>query len=161
MYLDSLGFGLNLIFFRSCDVWSLGVILFFLLSGSHPFINRKISTPLDKLISRGMYSQLNYLLTWRLFNSRIFYFTAEINWNSDKWSQVSSDARDLVQEMLQVDPDQRPSILDILNHPWMNDIAVSEKIQDLVLSSRSSIKSCRSSEWEDQPLSKRRKTELN
>jgi len=56
---------------------------------------------------------------------------AEIHWKSEKLNKVSSEAHDLVQEMLQVYPEQQPSILDILNHPWMNDIAVSEKFKTL------------------------------
>ena len=46
----------------------------------------------------------------------------------------SSEAKDLVQRILQVDPDRRPSIDEILSHPWC-------KADVGVLSSRSLLQS--------------------
>lgn len=38
---------------------------------------------------------------------------------SPQWHSLSPEAKDLIQSMLQVDPDQRISISDILRHEWM------------------------------------------
>jgi calcium-dependent protein kinase len=79
-----------------CDIWSCGVILYILLVGYPPF---KGSTQKDLLnsILKGKYSM-----------------------SGSEWSKVSSEAKDLVYKMLELEPYKRLSAEDALNHPWMN-----------------------------------------
>ena len=75
------------------DCWSLGVILFTMLSMSYPF---------------GDGSDLQRILSGR-FSSM----------NSRNWVGVSSEAKDLVRSLLEVDEDRRLSSEMILQHSWL------------------------------------------
>ena len=80
------------------DVWSLGVILCTLLLGFHIF---KYPSTLCKNYRRFMRGQFETML------------------NEEK-IELSSDAIDLVQRILIVDPQKRLSLQEIRQHPWLN-----------------------------------------
>ncbi|KAG5057198.1 hypothetical protein JHK86_012194 [Glycine max] len=50
-----------------------------------------------------------------------------IDFASDPWPSISSIAKDLVKKMLQADPKQRLSAVEVLNHPWMREDGASDK----------------------------------
>lgn len=82
------------IYSESADMWSVGVILYVLLSGSMPFdIDSK-----------------NFVKKLKLGQ---FYPT-----NGDMWANISSSAKDLVRKFLVADPKLRISSTDALDHPW-------------------------------------------
>ncbi|XP_047410664.1 sperm motility kinase 2B-like [Sciurus carolinensis] len=73
------------------DIWSLGVLLFAMLTGKCPFLassNRKVR----KLIRQGTY---------------------------DIPQHVSEGAKSLIRDILTMDPRQRPTIDQVLGHPWL------------------------------------------
>ncbi|CCI45719.1 unnamed protein product [Albugo candida] len=78
------------------DCWSLGVILYILLCGYAPFPGKNHSVILEKVV-RGDY-----------------------RFQSPDWDHISSEARDLVSRLINVDPTKRLTACEILQHPWMN-----------------------------------------
>jgi 5'-AMP-activated protein kinase, catalytic alpha subunit len=72
------------------DVWSLGVVLFALVCGHLPFEDPNTSNLYRKILS-GEY-------------------------RTPKW--ISLEVKDLIQKILETDPEKRLTIPDIRNHPW-------------------------------------------
>ena len=44
------------------------------------------------------------------------------------WNKVSPTGRSLVRQMLQVDPELRPTVEQIFQHPWMVDDGLNQQI---------------------------------
>lgn len=80
----------------AADMWSVGVILFVLLVGYPPFMEENQRTLFQK-IRMGSYE---------------FY--------EQDWECVSADARDLISNLLTVDPKGRMSARDALRSPWVS-----------------------------------------
>ncbi|XP_015594538.2 MAP kinase-activated protein kinase 2 isoform X1 [Cephus cinctus] len=85
---------------KSCDIWSLGVIMYILLCGFPPFYSNHglaISPGMKKRIRLGQY-----------------------DFPSPEWANVSTEARDLIKGMLCTDPGLRLQIDQVMRNKWIN-----------------------------------------
>ena len=82
------------------DVWATGVIMYILLVGFPPFSSRTNN-------QEELFDQIL---------SGLFEF------NSPDWDDISFSAKELISWMLQVDPLQRFSAYEILEHPWIKEL---------------------------------------
>eukprot|EP00614_Pseudopedinella_elastica_P008526 CAMPEP_0172596972 /NCGR_PEP_ID=MMETSP1068-20121228/16875_1 /TAXON_ID=35684 /ORGANISM="Pseudopedinella elastica, Strain CCMP716" /LENGTH=475 /DNA_ID=CAMNT_0013396255 /DNA_START=39 /DNA_END=1466 /DNA_ORIENTATION=- len=81
---------------QSSDMWSIGVLAFMLLGSHMPFEHRYEAYVIER-IRRGQFS----------FRKRA-------------WEGVSSEAKDFVTKLLQVDPDKRMTAQEAQAHPWLD-----------------------------------------
>lgn len=81
---------------EKCDIWSCGVILYILLSGHPPFYGKDDEEILAR-VGKGTFT-----------------------FNLPEWEHVSEEGKDLIQQMLQFNPDLRPSAEQVLKHIWFD-----------------------------------------
>lgn len=79
----------------SIDIWALGCVLYTILCGFSPFHDDSVDILTEKII-QGNYS---FVAPW--------------------WDSVSDDAKDLISHALCLDPSDRYSIHEFMQHPWM------------------------------------------
>lgn len=84
---------------KSCDMWSIGVIMYILLCGFPPFYSNHglaISPGMKKRIRNGQYT-----------------------FPSPEWDAVSEQAKSLIRKLLTTDPEKRIKINDFMKTPWV------------------------------------------
>ena len=86
------------------DCWSLGVILYVMLCGFPPFYADDNNT---------------------LFN---MIKSADYEFHSPYWDNVSENAKDLIKKLLVVEPSKRLSTEEILKHPWLTQTTHSKEV---------------------------------
>ncbi|XP_041837112.1 MAP kinase-activated protein kinase 2-like isoform X2 [Melanotaenia boesemani] len=91
---------------KSCDMWSLGVIMYILLCGFPPFYSntgQAISPGMKQRIRRGQYEFPN-----------------------PEWADVSEEAKQLIIQLLKTDPGERMTIGQFMSHPWISSMVVPQ-----------------------------------
>jgi calcium-dependent protein kinase len=90
---------------NTCDVWSIGVILFIMLSGKPPFAGQTSSEVLGKVAH------------------------SSVSFPEKNWHGISNEAKDLIQKMLRKDPYARPTAKQCLDHEWFRRFEGAEPLQ--------------------------------
>eukprot|EP00043_Microstomoeca_roanoka_P009772 m.93051 g.93051 ORF g.93051 m.93051 type:complete len:445 (-) comp14688_c0_seq1:338-1672(-) len=78
---------------KACDIWSLGTMLYVLLSGTFPFRGQDVSLKLKQ----------------------------DYSFHAESWKDVSMQAQAFVSTLLCAPPRLRPSVERILDHSWLSD----------------------------------------
>ena len=81
------------------DCWSIGVLLYMLLSSQLPFYGKKRRQVVETIIK------------------------AKYNYSGRRWKKVSPEARSLVDALLQIDPEKRPTAEEALHCEWLENKA--------------------------------------
>ncbi|KAJ3094193.1 hypothetical protein HDU97_008392 [Phlyctochytrium planicorne] len=84
---------------KPVDVWGLGVITYVLLCGYTPFWGETQPELLQAILD-GQYE-----------------------FDDDPWSQISSEAKDFIAKILVLNPSKRPTVRELLQHPWLKTTA--------------------------------------
>lgn len=77
------------------DIWSVGVILYILLCGFPPFYEENTAKLFDQIMN------------------------ARYDFPSPYWDDISEQAKDLIKHLLVVDPNQRFTAKQLIEHPWI------------------------------------------
>jgi serine/threonine protein kinase len=80
---------------KSVDMWAIGCVLYTILCGFPPFYDESIRALTHK-VARGEYT---FLSPW--------------------WDPISPAAKDLITNLLTVDPEKRYTIEEFFKHPWI------------------------------------------
>ncbi|KAF4676681.1 hypothetical protein FOL47_005632 [Perkinsus chesapeaki] len=92
---------------QKCDIWSLGVITYMLLSGMPPFSGSN-----EQAILRSV---------------RV----GKYNFSAPVWKSVSPEAKQFVVRLLTKDPTRRPSCSEALRDPWLQSAAARKEMPPL------------------------------
>lgn len=90
---------------KAVDIWSLGCFLYTVLCGFPPF-----------------YDEDQVVLTQKIIKGDFVFLEP---W----WNEISAEAKDLIKRMLVVNPEDRITIEEIYQHPWLANVTAPEALE--------------------------------
>eukprot|EP01118_Nematostelium_gracile_P005289 TRINITY_DN165_c0_g2_i1.p1 TRINITY_DN165_c0_g2~~TRINITY_DN165_c0_g2_i1.p1 ORF type:complete len:302 (+),score=81.58 TRINITY_DN165_c0_g2_i1:41-946(+) len=97
---------------KEVDLWSIGVITYFLLAGFPPFMG-ELPVMIDQILK------------------------ADFQFGEKYWGNISRYAKNFVAKLLVVDPDQRMTAEQALNHDWILGLETSSSQPSISMKSKS------------------------
>jgi calcium/calmodulin-dependent protein kinase I len=92
---------------QQSDMWSVGCIVYLLLSGNLPFMGRSQKELFRKIVA------------------------GKFDFEDDEWKEISPEAKDLVTQMLVLDPSKRITAADAVRHEWLK--ASRDRLGSIIL----------------------------
>lgn len=86
---------INQYYNHQCDIWSLGILLYALLSGNAPFTGSEDSSIIEKILKQP------------------------INLETSAWEGRSKEVKQLLRKMLEKNFEKRVTVSEVLADPWM------------------------------------------
>ena len=86
----------------ACDIWACGVIMYILLGGEYPFYGETEDDITESILS------------------------GKFSFDSPKFKGVSEEAKDLISKCFIIDPHKRINVVEVLNHPFFDDLKESK-----------------------------------
>ncbi len=93
---------------KSCDMWSVGVILYIMLCGYPPFYSEVPNQPITARMRRRIMS-------------------GDFEFPDNEWKGMSDSTKDLVRKLLCVEASERITVEDVLRHSWLESVNVPSK----------------------------------
>ena len=85
---------------KSCDMWSIGVILYIMLCGYPPFYSEIPNQPITHKMRK------------RIMNG-------DFDFPANEWQNISDEVKDIIRKLLCVEESERITVLDMLQHSWL------------------------------------------
>ena len=85
---------------KSCDMWSMGVIMYIMLCGYPPFYSEIPNQPITQRMRRRIMS-------------------GDFDFPENEWRNISENAKDLIKKLLCVEESERIVVEQVLRHPWL------------------------------------------
>ena len=96
---------------HSCDLWSLGILAYALLSGRPPFYGKDDEELFDRIRNCDEFG---------------------VQFPQSDWNGVSDEAKDFIRKLLVKDERKRPSALEVRSHPWIKHALKNDRVTQKV-----------------------------
>lgn len=93
---------------KSCDMWSIGVILYIMLCGYPPFYSEIPNQPITQRMKKRIMS-------------------GDFDFPENEWRHTTDAAKDVVRKLLCVEPSERITIDQLLRHRWLESNSVPSR----------------------------------